>query len=386
MTGPLDGIRVLDFTTTFSGPFCTLSLADLGADVIKVEAPGGDITRGLGTARVPGMTSIFIAGNRGKASVELDLKDDRALATVERLIGKADCLVHNMRLPAAERVGIDPGRACAINPRLVHASITGFGSDGPYAGRPAYDDSIQAASGLAWLQSLSAPAPAYIATVIADKVAGMATANAILAALFDRERTGLGQSIEVPMFETLAGFALMEQWGGRAFVPAEGPTGYSRLRAVHRRPYRTTDGLIAVVVYHAGHWQRFFNLIGQPELLEDERYKTVQARSEHIDELYALVERVIATRSTAQWLTALAEIDVPAMPVVSLDALFDDEHLNAVNFFRTVDAVDGDTYLVARPSAKFSRTPLEDPAELGPPQPLGVGKDAVARWLGDDPE
>ncbi|MBM4479752.1 hypothetical protein GS444_05870 [Rhodococcus hoagii] len=248
-TGPLGGIRVLDFTTTFSGPYCTQLLAEMGADVIKVEAPGGDITRSLGTTRTPGMASVFVASNRNKSSIELDLKSDEARATIRALIGRADCLVHNMRPTAARRLGIGPDTALEINPRLIHAAVTGYGSDGPYAGRPAYDDCIQAASGLAWLQTLVAQQPSYMSSPIADKVAGLATVNAITAALFWRERSGSGQAIEVPMFETLVGFTLMEQWGGRAFVPPEGPTGYARMRSPHRRPYRTSDGLISVVVY-----------------------------------------------------------------------------------------------------------------------------------------
>lgn len=383
-TGPLAGVRVLDFTTTFSGPYCTQILAEMGADVIKIEAPGGDITRSLGTTRTPGMASVYIASNRHKASVELDLKSDESRKTIHELIGRADCLVHNMRLPAAERLGIDPDTAMSINPRLIHTSITGYGSDGPYSGRPAYDDCIQAASGMAWLQSLVTQTPSYMASPVADKVAGLTAANAIMAALLSRERSGRGQALEIPMFETLASFTLMEQWGGRAFLPPEGKTGYARIRSPHRRPYKTSDGLISVVVYHEGHWRRFLEFVGRAALLELDSYRTTEARNRNIDELYVLLEELLEQRSTAEWLKILAELDVPAMPIVSVDELFDDEHLQAVGFFHEIRDTENEAYLVSRPAVRFSDTPP------GPPEPapavdrLGAGSSAIDRWLSPD--
>lgn len=378
---PLAGVRVLDFTTTFSGPYCTQLLAGMGADVIKIEAPGGDITRRLGTSRTDGMASVYVASNRDKASVVLDLKDPDSADLIRKLIGKADCLVHNMRLPAAERLGIDPAAAMAVNPRLVHAAITGFGSDGPYSGRPAYDDCIQGATGMAWLQGLGSDRPAYMASAIADKVTGQAAATAVVAALFDRERTGSGMSVEIPMYETLVGFTMMEQWGGRAFAPDEGPTGYARIRSPYRRPYRTSDGLISVVVYHGGHWSRFLEFVGHGDLLEHERFRTVESRTENIDELYELLESLIEQRSTEEWLKIFDEIDVPAVRVASLDELFDDEHLIAVNFFEKVEDSAGETYVVARPATRFTGgtgTPARPRAGL---DRLGAGSDVVARWL-----
>lgn len=380
--GPLAGVRVLDFSTTFSGPYCTLQLADLGADVIKVEPPDGDITRRLGTSRSPEMASVHVAANRNKASLSLDLKRADARELVRSLIERADCLVHNMRLDAAERLGLDPATALAANPRLVHTAITGFGADGPYAGRPAYDDTIQAASGLAWLQSLGGH-DAYMATAIADKVTGLAAAQAVTSALFWRERTGRGQAIEVPMYETVVGFTLMEQWGGRAFVPPLGPTGYARMRSAHRRPYRTADGLISVVVYHEGHWRRFLEHIGQAHLLEQERFRTVEARNDNIDELYALLARVLTDRTTAEWLKTFDELDVPAMPVRTLDDVLDDEHLRAVRLFHEVDHLREGTFLAARHATRYSASPVAAPPDQAPPDRLGAGGDAVARWLGN---
>ncbi|MGQ4267464.1 CaiB/BaiF CoA transferase family protein [Nocardiopsis changdeensis] len=381
MSGPLDGVRILDLTTTFSGPYCTRLLADMGAEVLKVEAPGGDITRDLGTSRTASMASVHVAANHGKETVVLDLKDTGDAGRVRALIARVDCLVHNMRLPAASRLGVGPEEAHAINPALVHVAVTAYGSDGPYAGRPAYDDIVQAATGLAWLQSLGSPDPAYMSTALADKVAGMAAAGAVTAALYARERTGRGQAVEVPMYETLAAFALMEQWGGRAFVPPEGPTGYARMRSPHRRPYRTRDGLLSVVVYHAGHWTRFLDRIGRGDLLRDERYRTVQARSRNIDGLYALLEEVVAQRTTEEWLTVFAELDIPATPVRTLDDLFEDEHLDAVGFFREVEG-DGGRYLVARPATRFRGT--AETAPQGPRAP-DTGRPAMERWLAGPP-
>jgi crotonobetainyl-CoA:carnitine CoA-transferase CaiB-like acyl-CoA transferase len=379
--GPLAGVRVLDLATTFAGPYCTQMLADLGADVLKIEAPGGDVTRHLGASRVPGMGSVYAACNRNKASVLLDLKDPADAVTLRGLIGAADCLVHNLRAGAAARLGIDADTALGLNPRLVHAVITGFGSGGPLAGRPAYDDVIQARSGLAWLQGLSAGEPQYVASPVADKVAGLFAVQAVVAALYDRERTGRGQAVEVPMFEALVGFTLMEQWGGRAFVPATGPTGYARIRSPHRKPYRTADGMLSVVVYHDGHWRRFLEAVGHGHLLSDERFRTTEARNHHIDELYVVLEGLLAERTTAEWLELLERIDVPAVPVQDLDALFDDEHLAEVDFFQEVPGAAGETYLAARPALRFGRTPLADPRDLPGPDRLGGGEATMSRWL-----
>ncbi|MFS0898811.1 CaiB/BaiF CoA transferase family protein [Mycolicibacterium litorale] len=368
--GPLAGVTVLDFSTTFSGPFCTLQLADLGADVVKIEAPGGDITRGLGTSREPGMGSVFLACNRGKSSVVLDLKDESHWEVLDSLLANADALVHNMRPPAAEKLGIGPQRVLEINPRLVHLAITGYDTRGPYGPRPAYDDTVQAMSGLAWLQGLNSGEPTYVASAVVDKVTGMSAAMALIAALYAAERSGVGQAVEVPMFETMVGFNLTEQWGGRAFVPALGDTGYARMRTEYRRPYRTRDGVISVLVYHEGHWRRFLGAIGKGHLLERDEFRTTAARNDNIDALYRMLAEELATRTTAEWLEFFERIDVPVAPVKSLDELFDDEHLEAVEFFHEVG--DGtDRYLMARPAFRFSGTPVAEPRDMRLPGRLG---------------
>lgn len=383
-SGPLAGVRVLDFTTTFSGPYCTQQLADLGADVIKVEAPGGDVTRGLGVSRQRGLASVYVGTNRNKASLELNLNSAEDRTLMHQLLAKADCLVHNMRLGAAKRVEIDPDAALLRNPRLVHCAITGYGSGGPYSGRPAYDDTIQAVSGLAWMQGLLSGEPQYIATAIADKVAGLSAAHAITAALFWRSKTGRGQAIEVPMFETITSFTLMEQWGGMAFEPPLGPTGYARLRSPHRKPFRTKDGYISVVVYHGGHWKRFLESMGRSELLEDERYSTTEARSQNINDLYGLLRELMTTRTTTEWLELLAKIDVPAEPIRSMDDVFDDPHLKATEFFKVVQEGE-ERYLTARHATKYSASPVAYPSDVPGPTQLGSGREAATRWLSESP-
>ncbi|WP_052049198.1 MULTISPECIES: CaiB/BaiF CoA transferase family protein [Nocardiaceae] len=375
--GPLTGIRVLDFTTTFSGPYCTQSLSDLGADVIKVEAPSGDITRRLGTIR-EGMGSVYAACNRDKASIEIDMAGPEHAKVIE-LVDSADCLVHNMRPAAARKLGIDAVTTLERNPRLIHASITGYGTNGLYAGRPAYDDCIQAASGLAALQSDYAGQPQYMATSIADKVAGMTAAQAILAALFARERTGRGQAVEIPMYETLVGFTLMEQWGGQVFDPPTGPPGYARMQSRFRKPYRTADSSVAVVVYHQGHWERFLEAVGRSEVLADPRFSSVEARNRNIDSLYAILEAILTERTTEQWLDLFSRIDVPAAPVLDLNDVLSDPHLESVDFFQTVTSESG-SFVANRSSMLFSDTPLADPRNRPGPSRLDSGRDAAERW------
>jgi crotonobetainyl-CoA:carnitine CoA-transferase CaiB-like acyl-CoA transferase len=336
MNGPLDGLRVLDLTTTFMGPYCTLLLAHMGADVIKVEAPGGDIVRNIGPERNPGMGTIFLNANHGKRSVVLDLKRPEGRATLDRLVESTDVLVSNMRPKAVDTLDIGPDRLRAVNDRLIYCSLTGFGAGGPYRDLAAYDDVIQAVSGLAAVQGAPGQ-PAYVRTPVADKIVGIMGTTAILAAVAARERTGQGQLVEVPMFETMAQFMLLDQQGGHLFQPPIGPTGYSRTSSPFRKPYRTADGHVGVVVYTDRQWLSFFRLIDRLDLLEDPRFGTISARTRHIDDLYEIVEQALLTRSSAEWLELLAELGIPCVPILSTAELLDDEHLRAVNFFDYVE-------------------------------------------------
>lgn len=384
MSGPLSGLRVVDLTSTLLAPYCTMNLGDLGAEVVKVEPPAGDVTRHLGTAKNPDMASGFLAVNRGKQSVVLDLKRPAGVEAFRRLIAESDVFVHNLREDAIGRLGLSYEDLREVNPSLIYCTATGFGSDGPYAGRPAYDDIIQATSGLAALQGeVTGSDPTYVGTVLVDKAVGLATTIAVLAAIVHRERTGEGQRVEVPMFETMVPFLLLEHLGGHSFEPPIGPARYSRMTTPNRRPYRTSDGFLAVVVYTDKHWERFLSYVGRSELLEDERYATPADRSTNIDGLYAVVAEELERRTTGEWLEIMAELDIPAAEVNTIEDLFDDPHLAATRVFRTVEHPTEGTVRWMHPSFRFSGTPLE-PGALAPT--LGQhGRDVLAR-LGYAPE
>jgi len=363
-SGPLAGLRVIDLSTTFMGPYCTLLLAQMGAEVIKVEAPGGDVVRGIGPGGDAGLGTVFQNAGRGKRSIVLDLKDPADHRTLLGLAASADVFLHAMRPRAAERLGIGPDVIAEANPRCVYAALQGFGSDGPYRDKAAYDDVIQAVSGLAHVQGGDGE-PAYVKSAIGDKVVGMMALSAILAALYERSASGEGQAIEVPMFETMAGFMLLDQQGGWVYDPPAGPAGYSRTASPHRRPYRTRDGHIGVMVYTDGQWRAFFTLIGRPELADEPRYRTITERTVHIDELYAMVADALTERTTEEWLAELDAVGIPAAPIRSIEDLFGDEHAQAVGLFDRLDAPGLGTLRLPRFPVRYSRTP---PAPL-PPAP-----------------
>lgn len=332
---PLAGVRVVDVSSTLMAPYCTLVLAQWGAEVIKVEPPGGDVVRFIGDIRRNGMGPVFLNVNRGKRSVALDLKADGAQDVLGRLVGEADVLVHNLRPAAAGRLGLAAEDALRTNPRLVHCAFRGFAAGGPYEDRPAYDDVIQAVSGMAAVQG-GRDSAAYVRNAAADKTVGLMGAAAVLAALHARERTGEGQVVEVPMLETMASFMLLEQQGGHVFDPPTGPTGYARTESPHRRPCRTKDGHLAVMIYTDAQWAAFFDAIGRAELADEPKYRTIRERTEHIDELYALVGEELALRTTAEWQQEMDARQIPAARVNTLDDLFDDPHLSATGFFERV--------------------------------------------------
>lgn len=358
--GALEGVRVLDLTSVLLGPYATLVLADLGADVIKVEPPTGDIMRQVGPHRSPGMGPVFLAANRNKRSVALDLRTPRGREAFQRLVSSMDVLVHNVRPRAAEKLGIDHRTLAGLNPGLVHCSAHGFGEDGPLAGRPAYDDAIQAISGVAALQEPFAGEPQYAGTVVADKTVGLAVAVAVLAGLRHRDQTGEGQAIEVPMFETMASWVLLEHLYGETFVPAMGEARYPRATSPGRRPYRTSDGWIGIVLYTDAHWRAFFSLVDRDDLADDPRVTDIALRTTHIDELYGIVEGLLGTRTTDEWLVALDAADIPAAPVNRPADLLTDPHLAAVGLFEEVDhPTEGRVRQVQTPT-RFSLTPVSN--------------------------
>lgn len=334
--GPLDGVRVVDLSTVLMGPHATQALAEMGADVVKVESPEGDVIRQVGPRRHPGMGALFLNSNRGKRGLCLDLKDPRGRDALLALLRDADVLVHNLRPQAIARLGLDHATLAPAHPRLVHASLCGFGSGGPYAGRPAYDDLIQGASGLSsWIARAGDGTPRYVPVALADRVVGMAAVGAICAALFARERSGRGQAVEIPMFETMAALVLADHLSGASFEPPLAGEGYARLLSRERRPYRTRDGHVCALVYTDRHWAALLAALGEADLpARDPRFASFASRSAHIDAVYAWLGERFLERDTADWLALLERIDVPAMPMHDVPGLLADPHLAAVGFFR----------------------------------------------------
>ena len=358
MAGPLNGIRVLDLTTVAMGPYATQILGDMGADVIKIETEQGDVFRHVAPSRSPGMGAAFLNLNRNKRSIVLDLKSAEGHGTFIDLVDTADVLIFNVRPQSMRKLGLDYASLRLRNPRLIHCGAYGFSEAGPYAGRPAFDDIVQAMSGMAALQGHNRDdGPAYVNTILADKTAGLTAAYAIAMALYERERSGIGQAIEVPMFETVTSFLLTEHLAGETFRPATGPMGYERLLAAHRKPYRTRDGYIGLLPYTDAQWQRFFEVSAHPEHAADTRFQRVSERSKHIDVLYDILARIIAERDTAEWLHLLRDADIPVTQVLRPETLLDDEHLAAIDFFREdTHPTEGDVRTVSIP-VTFSRTP-----------------------------
>ncbi|MFD6321526.1 CaiB/BaiF CoA transferase family protein [Streptomyces sp. NPDC001812] len=333
---PLEGVRVLDLSTVFMGPYAAQILAGWGAEVIKVEALEGDQVRGIGDVGRTGLGPIFINANGGKRSLALDLKAAGAREVLHALVRRTDLLLHNVRPPAAARLGITWEDLSVVNPSLVHCAFRGYGAGGPWADRPAYDDVIQAGSGVAMAQAVGGAEPAYWRSAVADKVMGIYGAAAACAALRSRDVTGEGRAVEVPMFEAMAAFMLLDRQGGWVTDPPNGPTGYPRTDSPHRRPYATKDGYLAVMIYADKQWLSFFRLIGRTDLGDDPRFHDINARTRHIDELYALLANEIATRTTAEWEAAFEEADIPHGPVNTIEDLFSDPQLVATDFFQTI--------------------------------------------------
>jgi crotonobetainyl-CoA:carnitine CoA-transferase CaiB-like acyl-CoA transferase len=358
MPGPLAGVRVVDMTTVAMGPYATQILGDMGADVIKVESPEGDVFRNAAPMRSHGMGAAFLNLNRNKRSIVLDLKKQEDMAVMLELLAVADVFVSNTRPQALRKLGLDYESLRRPNPGLIVCGTYGFSERGPYAGRPAFDDVIQAMSGLAALQGHnSSEGPEYVNTIMADKCAGLTAAYAIAMALYEREKSGLGQAIEVPMFETMVSFNLLEHMAGQTFVPAMSSMGYERVLSPHRKPYRTKDGYIGLLPYTTAHWKRFFELAGTPEHADDPRFKDPVKRSENINALYAILAEIVSTRTTAQWQALLKEADIPMAPITTPDQLLNDPHLERTGFFtQEAHPSEGEIRSAGIPIT-FSRTP-----------------------------
>jgi len=324
--GALDGVRIIDLTTVLMGPLATRMLADHGADVIRVEAPSAESV----TIDGNGLGGLSLNIQRNKRSIKLDLRSEAGSRAMRDLLATADVLVTNMRAAALARLGLSASELTAEYPRLIHCVANGFGSSGPYDGRAAYDDAIQAASGLAALKQRVDGEPGYSPFVIADKVCALHIVQAVMAALIHQRATGAGQALEVPMFETMVAFNLIEHFRGAAMEPPKGDIGYARLLTRHRRPYRCADGWVALLPYSDANWQDFFILIDRPDLALDERFSDHDQRISHIDALYQIVSEAAPQRTVTQWIDACNDLSIPASPVNDLEDLLKDEHLDAV--------------------------------------------------------
>ena len=374
--GPLAGVRVVDLTAMVMGPYCTQILADMGADVIKIEPPAGDNTRYISVGPAPGMSGVFVNVNRGKRSVVLDLRSDADTATLRRLVEHADVFIHSMRSKAIAKLGFSYADVAAINPAIIYTNCYGYGRRGPDRDLTAYDDTIQAECGLPAVQQMLTGEANYVGTIMADKVAGLTAVYATMMALFHRERTGEGQEVEVSMFETMASFMLVEHANGAMFTPPLGPAIYPRAVAPNRRPYRTKDGYIAALIYNDKQWSAFVEAV-RPAWASDPLYATLELRARKIDTVYALIAGTLAERTTQEWLTLFRQLDIPAAPLRTPDELFDNPHLNAVGLFETVDSPHGPVRFPGVPTW-FSRTPGR---VAGPAPELGANTREVVEEL-----
>lgn len=359
--GPLAGIRILDLTTVMMGPSATQVLAEMGADVIKVEAPGGDPVRYIGPARHHGMGALFLNANGSKRSIVMDLKSEGGRRALLKLCEGADVLAYNIRPQAMARLGLGYEDVRAVRSDIIYAGMFGYGQDGPYAARPAYDDLIQGAALLPHLIARAGDGtPRYVPAAIADRIVGLAAVGAINGALFHRQRTGQGQRVDVPMFETMVALTLGDHLGGLTFEPPLGGGGYQRLLSPERRPYRTRDGYICALVYNDKQWKSFYEATGRAAAFAaDARLASIKQRTEHIDALYAEVAAEFLSRTTAEWMALLEKADIPFVPVHDFETIMEDPHLKAVNFMPVVEHPSEGAIRKIQPAGTWSATQPE---------------------------
>ncbi len=358
--GPLQGVKVIDMTTVLMGPYATQMLGDYGADVIKIESLDGDVTRLIGPTRHPGMGPVFLNTNRNKRSIALDLKKTGGREAVLRLIKSADVLIYNVRPQAMARLQLGYDVVAGINPQLIYAGVFGFGQDGPYAAKPAYDDLIQGATALPALMAQTGDGvPRYVPNALVDRIVGLTAVGAICASLVHRERTGRGQRLDIPMFETMAGFVMGDHMGGLTYEPPLDKGGYARHLSRDRRPYKTADGYICVIVYNDKQWQSFFQATGRDDLRNNPVFSSFAGRATNIDTVYAELARIFETRTTAEWIDLLTKADIPVMPMHDLESILQDPHLATTGFFPVVDHPSEGKIRSMKASAQWSDTPVE---------------------------
>jgi crotonobetainyl-CoA:carnitine CoA-transferase CaiB-like acyl-CoA transferase len=358
--GPLQGIKVIDMTTVLMGPYATQMLGDYGADVIKVESLDGDVTRLIGPTRHPGMGPVFLNTNRNKRSICLDLKKPAGRDAVLRLVETSDVLIYNVRPQAMARLDLGYDVVSKRNSRLIYAGVFGFGQDGPYAAKPAYDDLIQGATGLpALMAQTSDGIPRYVPNALVDRIVGLTAVGAVCASLVHRERTGRGQRVDIPMFETMAGFVMGDHMGGLTYEPPLDKGGYARHLSRDRRPYKTSDGYLSVIVYNDKQWESFFKATGREDLRQDPKFATFAGRAVNIDIVYGELARIFETRTTAEWQELLTKADIPVMPMHDLETMLADPHLVATDYFPVVQHPSEGPIRSMKVSAKWSETRAE---------------------------
>jgi crotonobetainyl-CoA:carnitine CoA-transferase CaiB-like acyl-CoA transferase len=384
-TGPLKGLRVVDMSTVVLGPFATLNLADLGAEVIKIENDegkfGGDMMRHAGDNPTGDLGPIFASLNRNKKSITLNGKKAADKAIILELIKHADVFFHNVRLAGMKRLGLDYESVKAIKPDIIYIHCAGFGQGGEYSHRQAYDDLIQCASGFASLFELRGDSgrPLYAPSLIADKTIGLFASNATLAALYHREKTGEGQFVQVPMFEAFTWFNMVENLWGETYVPGNGKMAYTRSVNANRKPYPTKDGFIGLVPYDDRQWRKFFELGGQPGVFDDPRFSDYTQRTKNIHALYAKIEEISATKTTDEWLKLLDENNIPAMRYNRLPEVLSDPHLEQVGFFSVKESAKIGKYRSLRHPVLYSASPASVYAD---PPTLGQDNDEIFAALG----
>jgi crotonobetainyl-CoA:carnitine CoA-transferase CaiB-like acyl-CoA transferase len=369
-------VRVIDLTSMVFGPYATQIMADMGADVIKVEPPSGDATRYISVGPTPDLAGVFVNVNRGKRSIVLDLQSDDGKAALRGLLEQADVFIHSMRSKAIAKLGFDYDSVAALNPSIVYTNCYGYGRNGPERDQPAYDDTIPAECGLTAVQQMLTGEANYVGTIVADKVAGLTALYATMMALFYRERTGEGQEVEIGMFETMASFMLVEHANGAMFDPPLGPANYPRVVGRNRKPYRTADGYVSALVYNDKHWSLFIDAV--KPAWADAGMATLNERARQIDRIYGLLAETFLTRTTQEWLDLLRKLGIPAAPLRTPDELFDNPHLNAVGFFETVDSPQGKVRFPGVPTT-FSATPGK---VRGPAPRLGEHTEQVREEFG----
>jgi crotonobetainyl-CoA:carnitine CoA-transferase CaiB-like acyl-CoA transferase len=358
MAGPLAGVTILDCTSVVLGPWAAQQLGDFGADIIKIEMPQGDTTRQLGPKRNEGMAAFYLGCNRNKRSIVLDLKTDEGRAALFKMAETADVIMHNYRPEPAKRLGVSYEVFQKINPKIIYLATYGYRADGPLGARAAYDDIIQAGTGFTMLQTVVSPdgSPRFLPSIVCDKTSSNGVVSALLAGLFERERSGKGQSIEVPMYETMVSFVMVEHLFGETFMPKIESAGYKRILNKERRPYPSKDGYFALLPYTDSNWREFSELVGRPEIMKDPRFASLASRLANIEVVYSTLAEICATRTNAEWNELMSKSNVPHGPVNTLEDLLDDPQLEATGYWHEMEHPTEGKIRMPGIAPRFSRT------------------------------